>query len=78
MSPEQTCDYLERQIVLHSHRYYKLNDPVISDYAYDDLVVDYLRIAPRCDHKSKQPIDGATGMHLDITLHGELYLQLKD
>ena len=35
--PKQTYEELKKQIRYHNYRYYVLNDPVISDYEYDQL-----------------------------------------
>jgi hypothetical protein len=37
---------LEKEIQYHNHRYWDLNDPVISDYNYDKLVRELQRKSP--------------------------------
>ena len=38
MSPAERIEVLRREIRSHDHRYFVLDDPVISDYDYDMLV----------------------------------------
>ena len=37
-------DALRRQIIFHNHRYYALDDPIISDAEYDALIRDLLNL----------------------------------
>ena len=42
MNPEQKIEYLRREIDLHNHKYYVLNNPSISDFEFDSLYNELL------------------------------------
>ena len=44
MSPSERIEVLRREIRSHDHRYFVLDDPVISDYDYDMLVNELLEL----------------------------------
>jgi DNA ligase (NAD+) len=43
---QKSRETLEREILFHNYRYFILNDPVISDFEYDKLVLELKKIAP--------------------------------
>ena len=42
MNPEQKIEYLRKEIHLHNHKYYVLNNPSISDFEFDSLYNELL------------------------------------
>ncbi len=44
MSPEKKIKFLRKEIQLHNHKYYVLNSPSISDFEFDQLYDELLRL----------------------------------
>ena len=72
MSTEDKIELLERWIIVHSIRYYEMDDPIIKDSQFDKnarQLAAMLRQFPQDAKKSKyaycfKGFDGSTGHHL--------------
>lgn len=65
------CDYLQRQILVHSILYYQMNESVISDKQYDKLCKQLIRLSKKTKNYNEtqyynafKDFTGETGFYL--------------
>ena len=70
------CDYLQRQILVHSIIYYELNNSVITDKQYDSLTKQLLELKLETENYNKteyyyvfKEFTGETGFYLYSSLN---------
>ncbi len=87
MTEEQVKELItrrRRQVLVHSHIYYRLNDSIISDSLFDkwakelaELQETHPEISKTCKYaKEFEDFDGSTGFHLKTDKMHELALSL--
>lgn len=89
---EQTITELiqqrRRQLMVHSHGYYRMNDSMVTDYTFDRWSVELVALQEQYPKESKEAplyeyfedFDGSTGAHLPTHLLpwvGSKWEQLK-